>query len=231
MTATPQETQQRIEQSQGLVHSIATAIAQIVPSHFDQEDLVAYGQLGLAEAARDFDPARGCAFSTYAYYRIRGAIYDGLSKLSWVSRARYNRLRYEQRANEVLAEQATGGAWEDRADSSGSDAAWLGNTVGKLAVVYLATQDDESRGSADQIADSEPRPAEVVALRELCGKVRELIDTLPSQAAKLIKAAYFEGLTLQQAGERIGVSRSRASRLHAEALERLGRALRRIGAA
>jgi DNA-directed RNA polymerase specialized sigma subunit len=37
--------------------------------------------VGLAEAARQFDPSRGGQFTTYAYYRIRGAILDGLETI------------------------------------------------------------------------------------------------------------------------------------------------------
>jgi RNA polymerase sigma factor for flagellar operon FliA len=59
--------------------------------------------------------------------------------------------------------------------------------------------------------------------------LRELIDALPSDSGSLIRGAYFEGLTLKQAGERIGVSKAWASRLHAKTLQRLARALRLLG--
>ena len=73
------------------MRSLASRIHHKLPPYVDLEDLVAYGQMGLAEAARDFDPARGTQFSTFAYYRIRGAIYDGLAKMSWFSRVEYGR--------------------------------------------------------------------------------------------------------------------------------------------
>ena len=77
------EQQQWIEQCQGLVRSLALQIHRKLPANIDLEDLIAYGQLGLVEAARSFDAGRGCQFSTFAYYRIRGAIYDGAAKMSW----------------------------------------------------------------------------------------------------------------------------------------------------
>ena len=102
---TPSKTKssgQLIEENQGLVRSLALKIHRKLPPHVELDDLVAYGQIGLAEAARDFDPSRGGRFSTYAYYRIRGAIYDGLSKMNWFSRSEYRRIRYNQMANDTL---------------------------------------------------------------------------------------------------------------------------------
>jgi RNA polymerase sigma factor FliA len=94
MAVNAETARQLIEETQPLVRSLAQKISRKIPMQIEFEDLIAYGQIGLAEAARDFDPQRGIQFSTYAYYRIRGAIYDGVSKMSWTSRARYNRLRY-----------------------------------------------------------------------------------------------------------------------------------------
>ena len=84
MTAPAKTSRQLIEDNQGLVRSLAKRIHRGLPSHVEFEDLVSYGQAGLAEAARSFDPEVGSQFSTFAYYRIRGAIYDGLAKMKLV---------------------------------------------------------------------------------------------------------------------------------------------------
>src|SRR4051812_48402265 len=94
--------QHLIETCQGLVRSLAWKMYQRVPRRqIALEDLVAYGQIGLLEAARDFDPGRGNQFTTYAYHRIRGAIYDGLSQMSWFSRFAYHSGRYQDAAGEA----------------------------------------------------------------------------------------------------------------------------------
>ena len=97
-----QTTQELMNGCQGLVRSIAWKIHQKVPRNVELDDLIGYGQVGLAEAARDFDQSRETQFTTYAYYRIRGAILDGLSTMSWFKRADYYRGRYEHAANNVL---------------------------------------------------------------------------------------------------------------------------------
>jgi RNA polymerase sigma factor for flagellar operon FliA len=230
MSAPAKTSEQLIAECQGLVRSIALKIHRSLPDFLDIEDSIAYGQIGLAEAARDFDPAQGHQFSTYAYYRIRGAIYDGLSKMSWVSRSQYQRLRCEQMAGEALLDDATSSASGET--SLEDDARWLTRLSSTLAVVYLSTrsEDDTSPGS-NLSDDSSPPPEEVVAEREISVKLRELIDSLPEEAGKLIRAAYFEGLTLQEAGQRLGIGKSWASRLHAKTLQRLGRSLRLLGLA
>jgi RNA polymerase sigma factor for flagellar operon FliA len=227
MTTQAQPTrEQLIESCQGLVRNLAWQLHAKLARHIDVDDLIAYGQVGLAEAARDFDPERGGKFTTFAYYRIRGAIYDGVSKMSWFGRARYRRLRFEQRANEVLAAEA------DEMPASGDladEARWLERVSQNLAMAYLASHSEEGSGpDQSQLVDpNAPQPCDVVMGEEIRLVLRQLVDQLPPEAANLMRAAYFEGLTLQEAGERIGVSKAWASRLHARSLESLGRALRR----
>ncbi|MBI2816852.1 MAG: sigma-70 family RNA polymerase sigma factor [Acidobacteria bacterium] len=54
--------------------------------HADIDDLVADGTLGLLKAIRSFDGSRGVLLKTYAEYRIRGEILDGLRTMRWLSR-------------------------------------------------------------------------------------------------------------------------------------------------
>jgi RNA polymerase sigma factor for flagellar operon FliA len=230
MTDARASPQQLIEECQGLVRSLAVAIRRKLPPQVDLEDLVAYGQIGLVEAARDFDPSRGGRFSTYAYYRIRGAIYDGLSKMSWFGRQDQRRLRCDRMSNDVLrleGEQAEAAAEGDLT----ADVRWFRNVTRALAIVYLATQMDSERGNGlESVVDrSEPEAPAIAVGREISQRLHELVAALPPEAATLIRATYFEGLTLQEAGTRLGVSKSWASRLHARALQRLARSLRLEG--
>ena len=72
MSASAKTPEQLIAECQGLVRSIALKVHRNLPDFLDVEDSIAYGQIGLAEAARDFDPSQGHQFSTYAYYRVGG---------------------------------------------------------------------------------------------------------------------------------------------------------------
>lgn len=233
MTSVSANPRQLIEDSQGLVRSLAAQIHRKTAQKADLEDLIAYGQVGLAEAARDFDPERGNEFSTYAYYRIRGAIYDGLSKMNWFGRTHYQQVRYEQKANEVL-KSSNEAATPPRTGDEEVDARWFRDLSCNLMVVYLATgsQLNDGRLEAFPVEDqSTPLPPAVVIGRETCQKLNELINTLPANEAKLIRSTYFEGLTLQEAGEKLGISKSWASRLHDRILKKLARSLKLSGMA
>ena len=227
MSTTYAQTQALIEEGQALVRSLACKIARNAGMKVDLDDLVAYGQLGLAQAARDYQAGSGSQFTSYAYYRIRGAIYDGLSKMSWTSRARYHRLRREQLAHETLREVSES---QPPGNSLSENVQWLGGVTEKLAVVFLSCQGDDETSSGDLwLEDPSPPPPVEVASREIGQKLRELVGRLPPAEQGLIRAVYFEGATLQEAAESLGISKSWASRLHAKTLSQLAVMLRRLG--
>jgi RNA polymerase sigma factor for flagellar operon FliA len=227
LTKTPH---QWIDECQGLVKSLAAKVHRQMPPHLSLDDLIGYGQLGLAEAARDFDPSRGGQFSTFAYYRIRGSIYDGLSKMSWIKRSQYQRLKYEQLADDLLRLESEG----DQPAASPSlenDVQWLHRISGAMAVVYLSTYSAGNDESDDlQIEDRSCMSApSAVIQHETSQKLHQLIAGLPDDARKLMEAVYFAGETLTEAGRRLQISKAWASRLHARTLQQLARALRSAG--
>jgi len=89
-----------------LVEAIARKVKRTLGAAMEVDDLVGYGHKGLVEAAERFDGRAGVAFTTFAYYRIRGAMYDGIRAMGWYSRADYARYRAEERANQYLQNQS-----------------------------------------------------------------------------------------------------------------------------
>src|SRR3989339_2050561 len=68
-----------IELYMPLVHSIASMVSgKGLPPNIEYDDLVSDGTVGLMKAWDNFDVKRGVKFETYASYRIRGEILDGL---------------------------------------------------------------------------------------------------------------------------------------------------------
>lgn len=88
---------------QGLVRAIAWKIHRKLAGRAELDDLIAYGQLGLLEAIAAFDAKRNHKFTTYAWHRIRGAILDGLGRMTWFARAEFERGGYEAGAGQVPA--------------------------------------------------------------------------------------------------------------------------------
>jgi RNA polymerase sigma factor FliA len=209
---------------QGLVRAIARGIHRSFPSYIELEDLIAYGQLGLAQAARDFDPERGIQFSTFAYYRIRGAILDGANQMNWLKRTTRAGDAYDRLSSDVLATDAADSA----AGPSSEEAPWLADVGGKLAMVFLLSQAGDDSEQRMEVADDDAQaPLASLLDAELKQTLRALIDELPADARQLLRSTYFEGKTLKEAGEQLGISKAWASRLHARCLDQLARGLRR----
>ena len=67
-----------IEEHLPLVRHIVFQVAVHFPRHVDRDELARAGALGLVEAARRYDEARGVPFDRFAAQRIRGAILDAV---------------------------------------------------------------------------------------------------------------------------------------------------------
>ena len=224
--ATPE---QLMREHQGLVRSIAWQIMQKLPATADIEELIQDGNLGLAEAARKFDHKRGFRFTTFAFRRIRGAILDGLARHPWFNASESVASPKGRPASDFIR------VHEQDADpiermSLESGMSWLGDVVSGLAVSHAAF----TAASAEQDGKTSPvpldvSPSEQALAKETCGLLTRLIDALPADARTLMRAIYFEGATVTEAGSRIGIGKSWASRLHAKTLRRLSRALEHLG--
>ncbi len=216
------EHERRILDYQGLVRSIAWKIHCSLPAWVELDDLIGYGNLGLAQASRDFDPELGWKFATYAYQRVRGAILDGLKQMSWFRIADYHRGHYQRLSQAILEEEGDSAA---RLPSSLNDEVdWLGASCGRLAVVQLLGR--QAPADLGWLADPGARAPDVIAEEtETYRQLRRLVDQLPPPADFVIRSAYYEGLTLKETGERLGKDKVWASRIHAKALDQLARKL------
>jgi RNA polymerase sigma factor for flagellar operon FliA len=222
--------EQWIEQTQGLVRSLAYAIHRSVPRNVPVEDIIAYGQVGLLQAAQAYRSDYGTSFQTFAYHRIRGAIFDGLGKMAWTSRAAQRQFAAERSSHEVLADQHQDGQDDKneggKKDSPVAAAGWLFRTTEKLAVVQLVASGSSGYERDDGgIEDRSERPDEQVAQDELRDMLNALVKKLPEIERSLIELTYYEGRSFAEAARMLGHSKSWASRLHAQILQRLARSV------
>jgi RNA polymerase sigma factor FliA len=214
------------EQYMPYVRSIAGKIKKSVAREIEFDDLVEYGMIGLLEAAERYDPSHGANFMTFAYYRIRGAIYDGLRGMGWMSRSEYARARFEERANEYLAEvahaeEAGEAPPENPFEHAVQD---LADAVQGLAAVYITTLD--AAEGAQLKDDKNPIADENLGLQQARALVRQTIKRLSDQERQLLEMYYYKEQSLQEVGEALGLSKSWTSRLHARVIEKLHRMLR-----
>jgi RNA polymerase sigma factor for flagellar operon FliA len=218
------EKNQLVEQHLGLVQAIARKVKKTLGARIEYDDLVAYGSKGLLEAAERYDARPGVAFATFAYYRIRGAMFDGLRTMGWYSRADYARYRAEERANEYLQSQAdrpaaAGGAGQ-AADASEALAA-VAQVLAGVAAVHITSLE-----AAAAVADTTfAAPDAGIDLGRLGTRVRDAVTKLPEKERRLLELYYFEDKTLEEAGGALGLSKSWACRLHARAVDLLRAAM------
>jgi RNA polymerase sigma factor for flagellar operon FliA len=211
-----------VEQHLQLVQAIARKVKKTLGASIDYDDLVAYGSKGLVEAAERYDARPGVAFTTFAYYRIRGAMFDGLRTMGWYSRADYARYRAEERANEYLkteadrpSEDAPGGA--SRTADAAETLAAVAQVLSGVAAVHITSLE-----AAASVADHTfAAPDATIDTGRLGVRVRDAITRLPEKERRLMELYYFEEKTLEDAGGALGLSKSWACRLHARAVELL----------
>jgi RNA polymerase sigma factor for flagellar operon FliA len=209
-------TQKLIEDHIHLVYRLARQISRRLPLRYDFDDLVGYGMVGLVQAAQKFQAGRGVEFVTFAYPRINGAIFDGVSSLSWMSRAQFK--RYVRQRQEAEAEA-------DTSRQNNASNANLRVAAGSISPTPLSTADTEA-----EISGSEETPAAIVSNREMVEILGVLVASLPPRQRLLITAIYIDGMTLQNAADKLGISKGWASRLHASTLAELAKMMeQRIG--
>jgi len=216
-----------VEQHLSLVQSVARKLKKQITARIDFDDLVGYGSKGLIEAAERFDPRHGVAFSTFAYYRIRGAMLDGLRTMGWYSRADYARYRAEERATQYLQNQtdregaAATGAKEGPAAPEASTVeeklSAIAEILGGIATVHITSLEAAAAVADDRL----PAPDATLDTGRLSVRVREAVKALPDRERQLMELYYFADKNLEEAGAAMGLSKSWACRLHARAVELL----------
>lgn len=211
-SAKPDTTFRLIQENQGLVFHLASRIHRTLPVRHEYDDLVGYGMVGLTQAAKAYVPQRKVKFSTFAFFRIRGAIFDGIAEGSWMTRAQY-------RLHVKRSKEAQDQSREEGTPDSESENDW---TIGPAEVVELTKE------HVEQLADdSKTSMAAVFSQRETTELLCLAVDALPRREHRLITLVYFEDISLTEAADRLGISKSWASRLHAKIIKKLGSEIKR----
>jgi RNA polymerase sigma factor for flagellar operon FliA len=210
-----------------LVRVAVGRMASRVPPHVDRDDLVAAGHLGLVQAARAYDPARGVPFDRYAQLRIAGAIQDELRSLDTASRRGRAAMRRLDQATEVLSME------HGRLPSTAEVARWLGEDAAgvdraRTESAHIAALrrprpiDDTDLGMPPS---SEPDPEANVVDAERRQDLADAIRALPPRLALVVVAHVLDGREVKSIAADFGVTPSRVSQLCGEALLLLRSAL------
>lgn len=214
-----------------LVKYVAGRMSAALPSHVDEADLISYGLLGLINAVERFDPKRRIKFETYAVTRIKGAIIDELRSMDWVPRSVRARAREIERTSVELEHKLHRAPTdEEMARALGMTVSEFQDSITQIANSSLVALDEmwsnpaggEGMSLIDTIGDSNASdPAAAIGETETRIALADAIAGLPEREKIVVSLYYYEGLTLREIGEVLGVTESRVSQLHTKAVLRL----------
>ncbi len=212
------------------VKYIAGRVLAGLPRHFDEEDLVSYGIIGLIDAIERFELDRNLRFETYAIPRIKGAIIDELRSIDWVPRS----VRTKARAVEQAFTHLEGTL--RRTPNEAEVAAELEMSVGdfhkalrKISTVGMMALDEVLRGGdrserstlGETLPDGSWGPVDTFEAKESKEALILAVDGMPERERTVLMMYYYDGLTLTEIGQVLGVTESRVCQIHTKALRQL----------
>jgi RNA polymerase sigma factor FliA len=218
-----------------LVTAIAAHIQRSLPVHVELDDLIHAGTMGLVDAATKYLDDKEVAFPTYAKYRIRGAILDGLRQLDWASRDL--RKRYKQM--ETVTRDLTTSLHRTPTDTEVATAMGLSSrrwqalmvdfrSLG-IAATQIRTTDRDEQHAPETPCPSGQLPDRVLARSEMRERLGSAMKTLPERYQQVVQLYYGREMTMKEIGDVLGVNESRVSQMHKTALERMQSALTQTG--
>jgi RNA polymerase sigma factor for flagellar operon FliA len=213
-----------------LVKYVASRVATGLPATVEQADLASYGMFGLIDAIERFDLARGIKFETYAIPRIRGAIIDELRSLDWVPRSvRFKAREVEKAYAEIEAREKRAPTDPEVAQHLGTSLDGLHDIITQISFVSVMALDEMVSGERgegisliDTLADISTSDLGLgMETSELRAMLSTAINQLSDREKLVVVLYYFEGLTLAEIGEVLGVTESRVCQIHTKAVGQL----------
>ncbi|MFN8542727.1 MAG: FliA/WhiG family RNA polymerase sigma factor [Candidatus Binatia bacterium] len=212
-----------------LVRRVVQRLAARKPPHIELDDLVSWGIVGLLDAIGKYDPKKEALFSTYAQFRIRGAILDHLRSLDWVPRS----VRQKASLIEKVSHQLEGKLGRPPIEEEIAEALSLSldeyqELLTKVGEMSLFSLEDLGFGSGEERFNSEQSteegeadPLRAVLSQERVSLVAAAVGRLPEREKMVVTLYYNEELTMKEVGTVLGLTESRVSQLHSQAMIRL----------
>ena len=210
-----------------LVSAVMARLAMTLPDHVDRDDLYSTGLIGLLQALRNYNPACGTSFETYARVRVRGSMLDELRRMDWVPRTIHEKAR---RLKGVMAEleQKMGRAPTEAQMAKAmkitlKEYTELLDEVRPAAFVCLdavaSSEESDSGPLYEVIADNTvENPVEAVSNNELKSVVLARLKDLPEMQRKVLSLYYLEDMHLREIAEVFGLTESRICQIHSQAI-------------
>jgi RNA polymerase sigma factor for flagellar operon FliA len=204
-----------VESHLHLVESIARGVASDFPKITDLSELISLGRMGLVDAATRYDPRQGASFSTFATYRIRGSILDGIRKLMPMSRSMWQKIQFRKKANEFLEDKS-----QEPTKTGAEEAQALEDIAADVTAIFI-TSFDAMLSDGKDVVQEQVSPEEKASTNELVSMLAIARKKLNPKDNEFLRLCYDEGLSITEAGKRCGFTKGWASRLHSRLIHDL----------
>jgi RNA polymerase sigma factor for flagellar operon FliA len=198
-----------------------------LPYSVQIDDIIQAGMMGLLDAASRYDELHGAQFETYATQRIRGAMLDELREADWLPRSlRRNMRRIEvaiSRMQQKLGRSPNESEIAKELDVSLSEyQQMLQESRGAQLVYYEDFHGEDNEEFFERFEFSnDADPLDLLQDERFKAELVHAIESLPERERMLMGMIYEQEMNLREVGEVLGVSESRISQLHSQAVARL----------
>jgi RNA polymerase sigma factor for flagellar operon FliA len=212
-TGDPELRNRLVLQYAPLVKYVAGRVRSGLPQTVDQSDLVSEGVFGLIDAIDKFDLGRGLEFQTYAVPRIKGAMIDALRSQDWVPRSIRDKIRSIERAHTTLQDRLGRTPTEEEvAEELAITPKALRELYAKVSYTSIAAVDDLV------VVDDAPAPGDAMEDDDVRAMLVRHVRELRERDQIVVALYYYEGFTLAEIAQVLGVSEPRVSQLHSRAV-------------
>jgi RNA polymerase sigma factor for flagellar operon FliA len=218
-----------------LVDYVSGRMAIGLPKTVSRDDLASYGVMGLIDATDKFDYERGLQFETYASWRIRGAIIDGLRQGDWVPRSVREKAKKVEEAYQKLEQQylrsVTDREMSEYLQISENEFQQMLQDIAITTVCSIdePIREEEAETRLSLLVDEKAKnPESKVGEFFLKDTLTKAIERLTEKERIVVSLFYYEDLSLSEIAEVMNLSPSRISQLHSKAILRLRGALGRM---
>jgi RNA polymerase sigma factor FliA len=216
------------------VKRIVQRLAVHLPSTVDIDDLMNVGVIGLIQAVDRYDPRRDNKFMTYAIFRIKGAVLSELRARDFLSRSNRRKIR-ELESAYLRLEQKLGREADDKeiAQELGIELEQVHRTKQMSSISFVSLEElgvssrDEKEKLMSYLADNEDDALNLTKIKELKAALAEAIGQLPEKERLVISLYYLDELTMKETGKVLGITESRVSQIHSQAILHLRSRLRK----
>lgn len=215
--------EQQLEEHLPLVKRLAHHLSARLPSSVQIDDLLQAGMIGLLEALNKYDASQGAQFTTYASIRIRGAMLDELRRGDWAPRSVHRKSREAMETISRMEQQGRSTSDQEVADEMGVSIEEYNKILqdSNMTGFYSIDLLEEENPGGSNIEDERGGPLDMLSDIGFRDSLATEIGRLPEREKLMMALYYQEDLNLREIGEVMGVSESRVSQIHGQAMLRL----------